>query len=65
MELIEKLSEVDPELVVRVNLDNEKTFRQKLKLLNIPFSTKGKKDEQRLSVPHTTHKPTSHSGKTS
>lgn len=44
-ELINSLTEVDPELVTRVNLDSDKTFKQKLKLLNIPFSTKGRKDD--------------------
>lgn len=63
VELIKVLRDIDPELTTRVNLDSDKTFKQKLKILNIPFSTKGGMKHE----PTILHQPklTSHSGKTS
>lgn len=46
-----------------MNLDSEKMFKQKLKILNIPFSTKGGMKHEPTIMHHP--KLTSHSGKTS
>jgi hypothetical protein len=64
VELVKSLREVDPSLISRVNLDSDRMFKQKLKILNIPFSMKvGTKYEHSAIQP--APKLTSHSGKTS
>lgn len=63
VELLRSLREIDPDLTNRIHLDSEKMFKQKLKMLNIPFSTKGGMKHEPTVVHHP--KLTSHSGKTS